>query len=152
MIMSFLDKNSTVVIALLLFSVFVLYQLSIPFLNHSKIMKSHVIVDGEFISIGKSEIGIKTLTEYSYSFNNLVYRKELPYKAPCKKTEKLNLDILPFKEKKFSVAVYIDDPSVSLPLLRPKDYELMGMEYPDTMVNFYEQYLDCTFLERHMSM
>lgn len=144
-------KNpSSVVIVLLALAMYLsirLFILEPRSLN--KLSENYTVVEGRFESFGRFDVGINTSTRYLFTYDGKEYNLRIMYKIPCKNFDVNNEEERrELKSMKFPVAVYNEDPTVAVPLLRPKDFNLIETVMPDSLYKFYDKHLDCTFFER----
>lgn len=134
-----------------LFGVYIVYRLFVldP-QRKNDLLNDYTIVQGEFLSFGRFEVGINTSTKFSYSFNGSKYEKRLMYKVPCKNFDINNREeVFDLKSKVFPVAVSSQDPNNAIALLRPEDFEVIKNPFPDSLDVFYKKYLECNFIQKH---
>lgn len=120
-----------------------------PRVRDSK-FSSYNLVQGQFEEIGVFSIGINTNTTYSYMIGGRKILGEIGGKIPCKQIDRNeNLKNHEIWNIRFPVAVSVEDPVYSMPLLSPDDFKALGIGFPDSMRVFYEKYLDCNFWQTH---
>jgi len=117
--------------------------------NKKEILEDYTITSGQFTNFGQFDVGINTSTKFKYEFREITYEKDLNFKVPCKNFNSSNIDdVLKLKLFEFPVAVSNSNPRNAFPLFRPTEFEIIGQQFPDSLLTFYSNYLDCNLVER----
>ncbi len=138
-----------VVLVIILFVVYWIFY--IYYINPRRVSKyftNYSIIDGKIKELVINDWGKRNLSEYSYFINDIKYTGELNFSFPCRNSDAKNTEsrneILGFN---YPVAVSKIDPTHSILLIRPKDFELINEPFPDSMTYIYEKYFKCTWWE-----
>ncbi len=140
--------KKVLLLTLLVIIILIIYQLIfIPFRERS-IFSEHRIVTGYFSTLEIDGFSKTKYSKYTYFIDSQQYVNELVTNLPCKNSDKKReITRNELLGMRFPIVVSNENYNFSKPLLRPKDWKMIGKPFPDSLNYMYEKYFDCTLWE-----